>query len=107
MRVRIDKSQARRIAGLARLEFDDSETTRLAAGLAEIIDYVRQIERLDTSGVEPFSHQDSVTETHRANAPRHGLSLQQALAEAPDAFENCFRVPTILPHKTPTRRGSK
>ena len=92
----IDEAQVRRIARLARLSLSDDEVRAFSGQLANILDYVRQIESLDTEGVEPLAHAGSVTDVLREDEPREGLSRQQALANAPDTHADCFRVPSVI-----------
>jgi len=95
----IDEAQVRRIAKLARLSLSDDEVRLFAGQLAHILEYVRQIESLDTEGVEPLAHAGGVTHVLREDEPRDGLSHQQALANAPETHGDCFRVPPVIdPH---------
>jgi aspartyl-tRNA(Asn)/glutamyl-tRNA(Gln) amidotransferase subunit C len=95
----IDESEVRRIAKLARLNLCDDEVRLFAGQLANILDYVRQIEALDTKGVEPTAPATGMTNVLREDEPRDGLSHQQALANAPETQEGCFRVPAVIdPH---------
>ncbi len=95
----IDEAQVRRIAKLARLNLSDDEVRLFAGQLANILDYVRQIDSLDTEGVEPLAHAADVTDTLRADEPRAGLSPRQALLNAPETHGDCFRVPRVIdPH---------
>ena len=78
-----DKSELESVAHLARLAFDDNEIPEFTENLSRIIDFVDQLNKADTSGVEPMAHplemaqrlrSDTVTETdhrdrYQANAP--------------------------------------
>ncbi len=44
-----------RLAALARLQFDSVERQRLTGELESILDYVRQLQKVDISGVKAFS----------------------------------------------------
>ncbi len=92
----IDEAQVRRIAKLARLNLSDEEVRLFAGQLANILDYVRQIESLDTEGVEPLAHPADVTDVLREDEPCEGLSARQALANAPETHSDCFRVPAVI-----------
>ena len=95
----IDEAEVRRIAKLARLKVSDDEVRLFAGQLAEILDYVKQIESLDTDGVEPLAHALPVTDVLREDEPRESLSQRQVLANAPETQRDYFRVPTVVdPH---------
>jgi aspartyl-tRNA(Asn)/glutamyl-tRNA(Gln) amidotransferase subunit C len=95
----IDEAEVRRIAKLARLNLSDDEVRLFAGQLANILDYVRQIESLGTEGVQPLAHAGGVMDVLREDEPRDGLSRRQALANAPETHGGYFRVPAVLdPH---------
>ena len=95
----IDEAEVRRIARLSRLKLSDEEVRLFAGQLTRILEYVRQIESLDTAGVEPLAHALPVTNVLRDDEPRRGLTSEQALASAPETEGGCFRVPAVLdPH---------
>jgi aspartyl-tRNA(Asn)/glutamyl-tRNA(Gln) amidotransferase subunit C len=99
MRPVIDQAEVRRIARLARLRLSDEEVHLFTGQLARILDYVRQIESLNTAGVEPLAHAPPVTDVLREDEPRDGLTRGQALSNAPAVERDCFRVPTVVdPH---------
>ena len=99
MSAAIDEAQVRHIAKLSRLNLTDDEVRLFAGQLAKILDYVKQIESLDTAGVEPLAHALPVTNVLRDDQPRESFSNQQALANAPETERGCFRVPAVLdPH---------
>jgi aspartyl-tRNA(Asn)/glutamyl-tRNA(Gln) amidotransferase subunit C len=96
----IDEAQIRLIAKLSRLKLSDEEVRLFTGQLAEILDYVGQIEALDTEGVKPLAHALPVTNVLREDEPRKGLSSAQALANAPDVEGDYFRVPVVIPAPT-------
>jgi aspartyl-tRNA(Asn)/glutamyl-tRNA(Gln) amidotransferase subunit C len=90
------REEVRRIAVLSRLEFTDAEADALAGQLGRILDYVDQLKALDTEHVEPTSHALRLTNVLRPDTTRPSLSNPQALANAPEAEADCFRVPPII-----------
>jgi aspartyl-tRNA(Asn)/glutamyl-tRNA(Gln) amidotransferase subunit C len=96
MRPVIDEAEVRRIAKLSRLNLSEEEVRLFAGQLAEIIEYVRQIESLNTERVEPLAHPLPVTNVLRDDDPRESLASEQALANAPDVEGDYFRVPAVL-----------
>jgi aspartyl-tRNA(Asn)/glutamyl-tRNA(Gln) amidotransferase subunit C len=89
--------EVRRIAALARLRLLPHEEARLAGELSAILDYVRLLEELDVSGVEPMTHALASAETpFRGDEVRLGLSPEEALSNAPARDGTCFQVPRII-----------
>jgi len=89
----IDREQLRHVAHLARLELSDDELERLGAQLNDIIDAVSKVAELDLSDVPPTSHPLDVVNVWEADEPRPCLSVDDALANAPDREGDFFRVP--------------
>ena len=95
---RLTLNDVERIATLARLELDDAEKHLFVRQLSEVLDYAEQIQAIDTSGVPPTSQVLSKEPTDRDDAPRPGLSNDEALANAPDPSPQTglFRVPRVI-----------
>ena len=90
----IDRDQVLHVAKLARLKVTDDEVDRMAEELSKILEHVETMNELDLEGVEPTSHVVDLTNVLREDVPRPGLPREQALAQAPDAAEGGFRVPS-------------
>jgi aspartyl-tRNA(Asn)/glutamyl-tRNA(Gln) amidotransferase subunit C len=87
-----------RIARLARLELDASEQDLFARQVAGILAYAEQIQRVDTTDVEPTSHAPGSAGAMRDDVVRPSLPREEALAAAPDADipAGLFKVPRVL-----------
>lgn len=83
------------VAKLAHLSLNASERETFARQLDEILSYAESVQALDTQGVEPMSHAQTV-ETFRADEPTASLARDTVLAEAPDAQDGLFRVPRVI-----------
>lgn len=84
------------VASLAHLRFSDEERTRLVEQLNDILRYVEQLNRLDTTNVEPTSHVLNLTNVFREDVVEESLPHDAALANAPDTAYGHFRVPKVL-----------
>jgi aspartyl-tRNA(Asn)/glutamyl-tRNA(Gln) amidotransferase subunit C len=86
-----------RIAALALIELTEDEKPLFARQLADILHYAEQVQAVDTTGVPPMAHVGSAR-SERDDEPRPGLSVEQALANAPDAAADAglFRVPRVI-----------
>lgn len=92
----LDEAGVRRIARLARLALSDAEVREFQPQLAEFLEYVRILESIDTTGVEPLYHPLPIQDVLRDDVPRDGLSSEAALANAPVRAGDFFRVPAVL-----------
>lgn len=90
--------EVRRIASLARLKLSPEEEERFAGQLSAILGYVRELEGLDVSGVEPMTHALAAGEAPalRADEERPGLGAEVAVAAAPERAGTHFKVPRII-----------
>ena len=55
-----------------------------------------KLRELDTANVEPLAHALAIQNVLRPDEPRRSLSPEQALAGAPEADGDFFRVPRVL-----------
>ncbi len=90
----IERDQVLHVARLARLRLTDAEVERMADELSGILDHVERVGELDLEGVEPTSHVVALDNVLRPDEPRPSLPRERALAGAPDATVDGFRVPS-------------
>jgi len=84
------------VARLARLELTADEKARFAAQLGEVLHHIEQLKQVDVSGVEPTAHAFPVENVWDADMPRAGLSVADALRNAPTQRENMISVPKVV-----------
>jgi len=94
---KIDEPQVRHVAKLARLKLTDEEVARFSTQLSAILDYMEKLNELDTDSVEPLAHCLPIHNVFREDVVTESLGAELALKNAPQHFENFFRVPKILP----------
>lgn len=94
--MKITQEDVKHIARLSRLYLSDEETSTFGGQLNSIIEYVEQLNGLDTSSVEPTSHVIPLNNVMRDDIPKPSLPLKEALKNAPDATEKFYRVPKII-----------
>lgn len=93
---KITIKEVEHVANLARLEFNEEEKKKLAQQLAKILDYIDQLNKLDTANVEPTSHVIPVKNVVRPDVVKPSLSKEEALANAPSNVNGLFEVPKII-----------
>lgn len=84
------------VAQLARLELSKEEAVLFAEQLSSILDHVKALGRLDTTGVRPTSHPLDLLNVFRKDVVTASLDHDVALAAAPSAEDGKFKVPSIL-----------
>lgn len=96
MTPRIDESTVRHVAQLARLAISDAEAALYARQLSDILGYVDQLSAVNTDGVPPLDHPQSLCNVLRDDEPRTGLSNEDAMRNAPRSARDFFQVPKVL-----------
>jgi aspartyl-tRNA(Asn)/glutamyl-tRNA(Gln) amidotransferase subunit C len=89
----ISRDEVLHVARLARLALSDEEIDRLGAQLNAILEAVGKVSELDLADVEPTAHPLELVNAWADDDPRESLSVEDALANAPDREAGFFRVP--------------
>lgn len=92
----ISRQEVEKVALLARLRLSDAELETMTSQMGDILSYIELLDELDTEGVEPMAHALEVHDVFRDDTAQPSLPREQALANAPDADEQCYRVPAVL-----------
>ena len=92
----LDRQQVAKIAYLARLSLTEVELSEMTEQLGKIVDLVDQLSVVNTDGVEPLVHAIELQNVLQADQVEPSLPREKALANAPDADEECFRVSAVL-----------
>jgi aspartyl-tRNA(Asn)/glutamyl-tRNA(Gln) amidotransferase subunit C len=90
------KMDIEKVARLARLELSEDEKVTFANQLEQILTYMEQLNRLDTTGVEPTSHAIPICNVFREDEVKPSFAQEEVLAIAPDEGEGHFKVPRII-----------
>ncbi len=85
-----------RVAELARLSFTEEEKQRLVRELNKILNYMEQLNRLDTRQIEPLSHGIELANAFREDTLRPCLNQEEVLRNAPARTEQMFKVPKAI-----------
>ena len=96
----IEEKDIAKVAELAHLELQEEELKVFAPQITEIINYVEQLNQLDTANVTPalggLTPEGEKTDSSRDDHVAGSLGQKTALAEAPDPASGHFRVPKVL-----------
>lgn len=94
----VTREEVLKIAGLARLQFSETELDTFVEQFQSILGYIEKLKEVDIDGVEPTSyaaHADDKS-MFRGDTPQPSLPVAEALRDAPDHGHDHFRVPTVM-----------
>ena len=92
------RAEVERIAALAQLDLDTDELDLFARQLGDILDYVNQLQQIDTTGVPPTASVVTAHPADRDDTVLPSLDRRSALANAPDGALDAglFKVPRVI-----------
>ena len=83
------------VAKLARLELTEEEKAKFSKQLGDILKYVEQMNKVDTTDVEPMSHAIPIVNVMREDKVVSEQTKEELMATAPSEEDGFFRVPKI------------
>jgi len=92
----IRQDEVESIARLAHLELPKDQIHRMTADLAGILAYIKQLEELDVTGIEPTAYVELERPKLRPDEPHESFSQEIALREAPRVSMEGFAVPGFV-----------
>ncbi len=92
----ITQATVEKIARLANIRLGQEEAGQYAKQLEHVLEYIHKLNELDTHGIPETVHALPLKNIWRLDEVQTGLSQDQALDQAPEAQEGCFRVPRIM-----------
>ena len=93
----ITTDDVRHLAQLSNLQLSDQELDSLRGDLSNILDYITQLDELDTDGVEPTYQVTGLENVWRDDVVDDGgVSADQLLALAPEQENHSVKVPKVL-----------
>ena len=91
----INREQLLKLAALARLRLDESEIAPFQKDIAEMLDYVKTLEQVDTTAVDLAEAADQPS-VLREDIVQPSLPVEEALKNAPERVDNYFKVPKVV-----------
>ena len=90
------KMDIEKVARLARIELSQDEKKIFGAQLEQILNYMEQLNEVDTTGVEPTSHAIALYNVFREDEVRPSFQRGEVLGISPEEEDGHFRVPRII-----------
>lgn len=94
--MQVDEATVRRIARLARIKVTDAEAKSLDKELSGILDWVKQLDEVDTANVEPMTRVVPIAMKMRDDKVSDGEMAVAVTANAPLTEDHFFVVPKIV-----------
>ncbi|NDK54642.1 Asp-tRNA(Asn)/Glu-tRNA(Gln) amidotransferase subunit GatC [Pontibacter fetidus] len=91
-----DIQTIRKLAHLARLEFNEEKEQEVLGDLNKILNWVDKLSELDTENIEPLTHMTAEVNVMREDAAKNTITHEEALLNAPKKDSDYFRVPKVL-----------
>ena len=92
----LDDATVRKIAFLARIDVAEADLAPLAKELTGILDWIEQLQEVDTEAVEPMTGGTDQTLRWRSDSVADGGHAEKILVNAPEAHEDFFGVPKVV-----------
>ena len=93
---KITSQDVLKVAKLSRLEISDSEVELFTSQLEKILGYVAQLEKVDTTNIEPTTRAVEVINVMREDKVIATNVRDDLLDQAPQREGDFYRVPKIL-----------
>ena len=92
----IDKNQVKKVAKLSRISLDDKKLESLSKDLVSILNFVEELNKLDTKKTDPLPSVIDKTLEPRKDQILDGKIKDQILKNSPDKNEEFFIVPKVI-----------
>ena len=94
--MKVTQDTLRKIAHLARLDFEEKDENSMIESLNDILTWVDQLNEIDTEGVEPITSMSQEINVMREDKVGPHLPHEKGLLNAPSRDEDYFRVPKVI-----------
>ena len=92
----IDVETVRKVANLAHIREPEERLASLAAELSGILQWIEQLNEVDTEGVQPMASTEAVSLPQRDDVVTDGGDASVVLANAPRSERGFFVVPKVV-----------
>jgi len=85
-----------RICRLSKLDIPEEKRERMKVDFQKMLDFVDQLQAVDTEGVEPLIHMTEEVNHLREDLPYEGMGPDKTLKNAPERADRYFVVPKVV-----------
>ena len=93
---RISSDEVKKVAQLARLQLNESEIHKHADQLEKILDYIKQLDKINTNNIPCTTRAIEVVNVLRKDEKKDYENSEELLDLAPSRENKFFKVPKII-----------
>ena len=93
---KISKEEVKKVAKLARLELNEDEINNHARQMEKILEYIKQLEKIDTESVHSTTRAIEVFNVFRKDEKKNSDCTEELLELGPSREDKYFKVPKII-----------
>ncbi len=93
---KINNEEVKKVAHLARLELNEHAINNHAEQLEKILEYIKQLEKIDTNDVPSTTRAIEVTNVFRKDENKNSDCTDELLELGPSREDKYFKVPKII-----------
>lgn len=98
---KLTKADVLHVAKLAKLDLTESEIKKFLPQLSSIIDFISQLDEVDTKGIEPTSQTTGLTDVFREDEVKpSSIDQDGAISGTDNVYNGYFKVPAILSERS-------
>ena len=94
--MKINKEVITKLSGLSKLKFNKEETDLISEDLSKMVNFINQLNELETDGIEPLIHMNEEVNNWREDKLGDILNQEKALANSPVKANTYFKLPKVL-----------
>lgn len=94
--MKVTENDIKTVASLSRLKIHEDESAEVISRLDEFLNYVENLQSIDTTNIEPTTYALPMKNVFRADEVRPSLARDLALSNAPLKEDGYFKVPRVL-----------
>jgi aspartyl-tRNA(Asn)/glutamyl-tRNA(Gln) amidotransferase subunit C len=94
--VNINQNVISKLARLSKLKFNEDEMKLISNDLSKMLDFINQLQDLDTEGIDPLIHMNEEINNWREDQVQGMISQEEALSNSPVKDGTYFKLPKVL-----------
>lgn len=92
----INQNVISKLARLSKLKFNEDEMKLISNDLSKMLEFINQLQDLDTEGIDPLIHVNEEINNWREDKVQGMISQEEALSNSPDKDGTYFKLPKVL-----------
>ena len=94
--MKINHNVISKLARLSKLKFNEDEMKLISNDLSRMLEFINQLQDLDTEGIDPLIHVNEEINNWRDDQVQGMISQEEALSNSPVKDGTYFKLPKVL-----------